>query len=50
MMLIRLGVTWQVLKADLHATLLGVCNKLLHDRSASKDVLKKRKEGISFEF
>ena len=45
MTFLRLGVTWQVLKGDLHATLLGVCNKLLHDRSASKAVLKKRREG-----
>ena len=41
----RLGVTWQLLKGDITSTLTGVCNKILHDRSASPEILRKRIEG-----
>ena len=45
--LISLGVTWQLLKSDVAATLTGVCNKILHDRSVTADVLRQRREGKS---
>ena len=45
---ISLGVTWQLLKSDVAATLTGVCNKILHDRSVTPDILKLRREGKKF--
>ena len=43
-----LGVTWQLLKSDVAATITGVCNRILHDRSATTEILKKRRQGMIF--
>ena len=40
-----LALVWQVTKGDITSTLTSVCNKILHDHSASSVVLKDRREG-----
>ena len=37
---------WQITKMDIISTLIGICNKILHDHSCSADLLTKRREAL----
>jgi len=41
-----IGLMWQITKVDIMNTLVGVCNKILHDHSVGAEVLTKRREAL----
>jgi X-domain of DnaJ-containing len=42
---IRLALVWQVTKSDISSTITAVCNKVMHDHSASYTTRQERREG-----
>ena len=41
-----IGLMWQITKMDIVSTLIGVCNKILHDHSCAAELLTKRREAL----